>query len=325
MSETSILGHVSEELFLADYWQKKPLLIRSAWPNFEMPVDANELAGLALEEDVESRLIIGPDYAVEHGPFDEDRFSHLPALDWTLLVQAVDLWVPEVAEILRRFRFLPRWRIDDIMVSYATDGGGVGPHYDDYDVFLLQGSGQRHWQIGDYCDSESVVRHDCELKVLADFEPTEDWLLNPGDMLYLPPRIAHSGIAVGDCCTYSVGFRAPSAADILDDLATEMLSRGAVHEYLRDPPLRPCSDPDRIPIAYVKQVRELLYGIIDDDRILGEWFAQYMTQPKYPNLTEITYETRSAHIDLPAQAFGAGEKTESRQILHFSNGAIIET
>ena len=138
MREPSVLGRLSEEQFLSDYWQRKPLLIRNAWPNFQAPIDADELAGLALEDEVDSRLIIGSDYAVEQGPFAEERFASLPTNEWTLLVQAVDLWVPEVAEMLRRFSFLPRWRIDDIMVSYATDGGGVGPHFDDYDVFLLE-------------------------------------------------------------------------------------------------------------------------------------------------------------------------------------------
>ena len=209
MREASVLGTLSEERFLSDYWQQKPLLIRGAWPNFQAPIDADELAGLALEDEVESRLIIGSDYAVEQGPFAEERFASLPAREWTLLVQAVDLWVPEVAEMLRRFSFLPRWRIDDIMVSYATDGGGVGPHFDDYDVFLLQGSGQRRWQIGDYCDANSALSEHSQLKILDAFDAQQDWLLNPGDMLYLPPRLAHCGVAVGECCTYSVGFRAP--------------------------------------------------------------------------------------------------------------------
>ena len=323
MREPSVLGTLSEEQFLSDYWQQKPLLIRNAWPNFQAPIDADELAGLALEDEIESRLIIGSDCAVEQGPFAEDRFASLPTSEWTLLVQAVDLWVPEVAEMLRRFSFLPRWRIDDIMVSYATDGGGVGPHFDDYDVFLLQGSGQRRWQIGDYCDANSALSEHSQLKILDAFDAQQDWLLNPGDMLYLPPRLAHCGVAVGECCTYSIGFRAPSAADMLDDLATEMLSRGAAHDYLRDPPLRPCDDPELIPQSYIQQTRDLLHKIIDDDQVLGEWFAQYMTQPKYPHLTDITGETRRAHIALPDSTdstSGGGER-----VTRFSNGALINT
>ena len=292
----SILGEVSAAEFLAEYWQKKPLLIRGAIANFQPPIDGDELAGLALEPEVESRLVVGRDWQLEHGPFKPERFATLPSSHWTLLVQAVDLWVPEVAELLTRFDFLPPWRLDDIMVSYAQDGGSVGPHFDYYDVFLLQGEGTRRWQIGQRCDEQTPLTENAGLKILADFEPTDEWLLQPGDMLYLPPQFAHHGVAVGNCTTFSVGFRSPAASEMLDDLATELLSRGGAPRCLIDPPLTPELAQGPIPASYVGEVKKLLLEALDDDQILAEWFAQFMTAPKYPMLVDETGEQRSAML-----------------------------
>lgn len=304
-----ILGDISAQEFLADYWQKKPLLIRSAIANFEPPIDGDELAGLALEQEVESRLVIGKDWKLEHGPFSEDRFASLPASHWTLLVQAVDLWVPEVAELLQHFDFLPAWRIDDIMVSYAEDGGSVGPHFDYYDVFLIQGAGRRRWQIGAPCDAETALLKNTELKILEQFEPTEEWVLEPGDMLYLPPKIAHHGVAIGDCTTFSVGFRAPAATEMLDDLATELLTGIVAPNHLVDPPLTPAMAVDTIPDVYIQKVKSLLLETLDDDELLAQWFAQFMTAPKYPMLVDQTGEQRCATL-----------KQKDGSISHFENG-----
>ena len=294
-----VLGDISAEEFLADYWQKKPLLIRNAIPNFEPPIDGDELAGIALEQDVESRLVIGADWQLEHGPFTEERFQMLPSTDWTLLVQAVDLWVPEVAELLHEFNFLPPWRLDDIMVSYAEAGGSVGPHFDYYDVFLLQGAGQRRWQIGQRCDNDTPLATETDLKIIADFKATNEWVLNTGDMLYIPPQIAHHGVAVGDCTTFSIGFRTPAATEMLDDLATELLSRGPAPTYLMDPPLAPAMANSNISAAYVGKVKALLLDTLNDDQLLAEWFAQFMTEPKYPVLVDETGEERVASIENP--------------------------
>ena len=291
-----ILGHISKEEFLADYWQKKPFLVRNAIANFEPPIDGDELAGLSLEQEVESRLIIGEDWQLEHGPFAEERFSSLPASHWTLLVQAVDLWVPEVAELLQHFDFIPPWRIDDIMVSYAEDGGSVGPHFDYYDVFLIQGAGQRRWQIGSACDAETPLLKNTELKILQQFEPLSEWVLEPGDMLYLPPKIAHHGVAIGDCTTFSIGFRAPAATEMLDDLATELLTGIVAPNHLTDPPLTPEMAVDNIPNAYIKRVKSLLLETLDDDVLLAQWFAQFMTAPKFPMLVNQTGEQRRATL-----------------------------
>lgn len=296
-SNHSILGDLTADQFLAEYWQKKPLLIRNAIPNFEPPIDGDDLAGLSLEAEVESRLVIGDDWALEHGPFEESRFASLPEQNWSLLVQGVDLWVPEVADLLPSFDFLPSWRVDDIMVSYAEDGGNVGPHFDYYDVFLIQGEGQRHWQIGQLCSEADLHTDSTALKILKNLEVSDEWTLNPGDMLYLPPKIAHHGVAIGQCTTFSVGFRAPAATEMLDDLATELLSRDITPNHLQDPPLNAAMANEPISGAYIQQVKELLQQTLDDEQMLGEWFAQFMTEPKYPSLVGMTEELRSASLE----------------------------
>jgi 50S ribosomal protein L16 3-hydroxylase len=279
---------IDAEQFLRDYWQRKPLLIRQGLPGFHSPLDGDELAGLALEEDVESRIVMeqgfdGP-WELHHGPFGEADFRRLPDdSPWTLLVQAVDLWLPEVRALIDEFDFLPRWRIDDIMVSYANDRGGVGPHFDHYDVFLVQGSGKRRWQVGPSCDETSPLLEGTPLKILADFQATAEYILEPGDILYLPPRVAHLGEAVGECMTYSVGFRAPTGTEMLSDLATELASRDIDLDY-RDPPLTPDMASDTIDPAFIREARKVLYRILDDETLLGEWFASYMTAPRYPDL-----------------------------------------
>ena len=296
-SNHSILGDLTADQFLAEYWQKKPLLIRNAIPNFEPPIDGDDLAGLSLEAEVESRLVIGDDWALEHGPFEESRFASLPEQNWSLLVQGVDLWVPEVADLLSSFDFLPSWRVDDIMVSYAEDGGNVGPHFDYYDVFLIQGEGQRHWQIGQHCSEADLHTDSTALKILKNLEVSDEWTLTPGDMLYLPPKIAHHGVAIGQCTTFSVGFRAPAATEMLDDLATELLSRDITPNHLQDPPLNAAMANEPISGAYIQQVKELLQQTLDDEQMLGEWFAQFMTEPKYPSLVGMTEELRSASLE----------------------------
>ncbi|MFK3826092.1 JmjC domain-containing protein [Pseudomonas yamanorum] len=270
-----LLGGITAREFLRDYWQKKPLLIRQAIPDFESPIDADELAGLALEEEVESRLII------EHG---ERPWELLPEREWTLLVQAVDQFVPEVAELLENFRFLPSWRIDDVMISYAAPGGSVGPHFDNYDVFLLQGSGKRNWKIGQMCNSESPLLQHADLRILAEFEETAEWVLEPGDMLYLPPRLAHCGVAVDDCMTYSVGFRAPSAAEVLTHF-TDFLSQYLTdEERYTDADAQPVSDPHQIQADALDRLKSLLAEHMSDERMLLTWFGQFMTEPRYPEL-----------------------------------------
>jgi 50S ribosomal protein L16 3-hydroxylase len=221
---------------------------------------------------------------LRRGPFAEDAFSTLPEREWTLLVQAVDQFVPEVAELLENFRFLPSWRIDDVMISYAAPGGSVGPHFDNYDVFLLQGSGKRNWKIGQMCNSESPLLQHADLRILAEFEESAEWVLEPGDMLYLPPRLAHCGVAVDDCMTYSVGFRAPSAAEVLTHF-TDFLSQYLTdEERYTDADAQPVSDPHQIQADALDRLKSLLAEHMSDERMLLTWFGQFMTEPRYPEL-----------------------------------------
>jgi 50S ribosomal protein L16 3-hydroxylase len=282
-----LLGGLTAREFLRDYWQKKPLLVRQAIPDFESPISPDELAGLALEEEVESRLVIEHGerpWELQRGPFNEDTFQDLPERDWTLLVQAVDQFVPEVAELLEDFKFLPKWRIDDLMISFAAPGGGVGPHFDNYDVFLLQAHGHRRWQVGQMCDSDSPLLPHADLKILAQFEPTDEWVLAPGDMLYLPPCLAHCGTAEDDCMTYSVGFRAPSAAEVLTHFTDFLGQFLPDEERYSDADIQPSEDPNQIQRDALERLKTLLNEHMSDERLLMTWFGQFMTEPKYPEL-----------------------------------------
>ena len=280
-----ILGGISAREFLRDYWQKKPLLVRQAIPGFESPVSPDELAGLSLEEEVESRLVIEhgeTPWELRRGPFSEDSYQNLPERDWTLLVQAVDQLVPEVAELIEHFRFLPNWRIDDVMVSFAAPGGGVGPHFDNYDVFLLQAHGQRRWRVGQMCDSESKMLKHADLRILADFQGTDEWVLEPGDMLYLPPRLAHFGTAEDACMTYSLGFRAPSAAEVLTHFTDFLAQFLPDEERYSDADMLPIEDPHQIQSDALDRLRAMLTEHMGDERLLLTWFGQFMTEPRYP-------------------------------------------
>jgi len=277
------LGDMPIDIFLRDYWQKKPLLIRNAFPNFESPLDGDELAGLALEEDVESRLVLEKGktpWELRNGPFDEETFANLPETHWTLLVQAVDQWVPEVNLLLDNFRFIPNWRLDDIMISFAPDKGSVGPHFDYYDVFLLQGLGKRHWKIGQLCDVNSAHLQGTQLHILENFDAQDEWVLEPGDMLYIPPGVAHWGVAQGDCMTYSIGFRAPSHAAIVDELSHHIAQ--TLHNDLRfsDPYLTLQKNPGEITAEAITQIQQIIQQHFTADTIVN-WFGKHMTERKY--------------------------------------------
>ncbi len=280
------LGNLPLDAFLAEYWQKKPLLVRQALPGIKPPIATDELAGLACEEEVESRLIVQnaetDEWALTHGPFVEANFPALPKTHWTLLVQAVDHWVPAAADFLAQFYFIPSWRVDDLMISYSGDKGGVGPHYDNYDVFLVQVSGRRQWEVGGLYDESSPRRPDVPVRILTEWEPEESWVLDPGDLLYVPPRVGHNGIAVGeDCMTCSVGFRAPAHRDILLDFP-EYVGEGLSEEVrYADPDLVPQDNPGQITGEVVKKLQKILTRYVDDCDALAQWFGRYMTAPKY--------------------------------------------
>ncbi|SIN67860.1 50S ribosomal protein L16 3-hydroxylase [Parasphingorhabdus marina DSM 22363] len=301
--------------FVQDHWQKKPLMIPNPWEAWRNPLSADELAGLACEEEVESRLVTSgaegreTGWALEHGPIPEQRFSTLGESDWTLLVQAVDQYVPEVAALIEPFRFIPDWRIDDIMVSYAADGGGVGPHFDQYDVFLIQGAGQRRWQIGQACDEETLLLPHDDLRLLAEFEPQEEWICGPGDILYLPPGIAHNGTAVGDdCLTYSIGFRAPSTSELIGYWSDDMLADLVKDARFADPDLMLQENPGEIRAEALDRMHEMIRSRFDDRDAFRRWFGQYGSIPKYaehvdaPN-TEQSETDIAARLDAGSRLF----------------------
>jgi len=278
------LGDITISDFLTQYWQKKPLLIRNAFPNFEPLISADELAGLSLESDVNSRLVIqkGHDnWKVEHGPLKEERFANLSEKNWTLLVQHVDSLVPEVNELLNAFRFIPNWRLDDIMVSYATDNGGVGPHFDYFDVFLLQGEGKRRWRIGQTCNRHSKLIPNQPMKILTDFETTEDWVTEPGDLLYIPAQTAHWGEAVGESITYSIGFRAPSDAEILLDYSQEASIPLTDDNRYKDPDLTEQNNSGEISNNAIHKIMTTLQKYATDEDAITRWLGEYSTQLKY--------------------------------------------
>ncbi len=266
-------GAISVEEFLKDYWQKKPLLIRQALPDFISPISPDELAGLSLEEEFESRLVQGSvvdqQWSLTNGPFTEDTFSQLPEQDWTLLVQGVDRYVDEVYTLIKAFDFIPRWRFDDVMISYAAKGGSVGPHFDYYDVFLLQGSGRRRWYIGSkHCQLDNYLT-DVPLRIMDTFEAEYVWDVVPGDVLYVPPKVAHHGVSLDDeCTTLSFGYRAYSAAELFESINQQSADN---QQYYQDPVWESQNTPALIPSSAITQAQTILKINADD-------FARFVTR-----------------------------------------------
>ena len=276
----TLLGEISIDTFLKEYWHKKPLLIRGAIPNFEGFLTPNELAGMACEEDVQSRLVSyqKKQWKLEQGPFPEKRFAKLPERDWTLLVQSVNHHMQEGNDLLQQFNFIPHARLDDLMVSYAPDGGGVGPHFDSYDVFLLQGCGQRLWRISEQKDLSLVAG--APLRILQNFHSEQEWTLSEGDMLYLPPHVAHWGIAIGDCMTYSIGFRAPSAEELSGEFLNYLQMRRELSGRYSDPDLTVQSHPAEISAGMIKKVDSILDGLKWNEEDVASFLGQYLSEPK---------------------------------------------
>jgi len=281
-----LLGGLSPQQFMKRHWQKKPLLVRGALAGFTPLLARSELFDLAGQEGVESRLLSHGErgWKLKQGPFARRALPPITRPQWTLLVQGVDLHHAGVHSLMQQFRFVPDARLDDVMISYASDGGGVGPHFDSYDVFLLQASGQRRWRIGRQKDLTLV--ENLPLKILANFEPEEEYVLEAGDMLYLPPRWAHDGVAVGECMTYSIGFRQPARGE----LAREMLSRIAeeVAEELGDAPYRDprqpaVAHPGQVPQAMLDFARDAVARALRDSSQLSMALGEVLTEPK-PNV-----------------------------------------
>jgi 50S ribosomal protein L16 3-hydroxylase len=280
---SALLGGLTPQVFMRRHWQKQPLLIRQAFPGIVPPVSRTDLLALAGNEGVESRLIQhkGGEWTLRQGPFAKRQVPTAKTPAWTLLVQGVDLHVPQAHELMSRFRFVPDARLDDLMISYATDGGGVGPHFDSYDVFLLQVQGKRRWRIGRMSDPALVP--DVPLKILANFQPEEEWVLEPGDMLYLPPRWAHDGVAEGECMTCSIGFRAPAR----DEVGREVLQRlldgeePVANSALYRDPSQPATDtPGRIPSTLQEFTKEAVARLVESPKALACALGEWLSEPK---------------------------------------------
>ena len=292
-----LLGGLTPAEFLSEYWHKKPLLIKNAIPNFTGLLSPEELAGLACEDEVQSRIVeeINGQWHASHGPFDDEDFARLPEKPdpkhrWTLLVQTVNHYLPEASALLQQFDFIPHARLDDLMVSYAPDGGGVGPHFDSYDVFLLQGQGKRLWRVSEQTDLELI--EGAPLRILKNFDTAQEWLLEAGDMLYLPPQLAHWGIAVSDgkvdCMTYSIGFRAPKNQELAteflgymqDKLNQEQLTIAGMYE---DADLYLQEHAAEISTGMVTKVAAILKKIQWSNSDVADFLGTYLSEPK-PNV-----------------------------------------
>lgn len=276
--------------FMREHWQKEPLLMRGAARGLAHP-GAGLLAGLALEPEVESRIVSGQGpYRLSQGPFSADTFTQLPPRDWTLLVQSVDHYLTEVSLVLDSFDFLPAWRLEDVMISYATRGGGVGPHYDRYDVFLMQASGTRRWRLGPPCPPDAPLDPDSDLRVLRDMAVKREYVMVPGDVLYLPPWVAHWGLAEDDdCVTWSVGLRAPDPADLLDRAAEQaMVHRGGLYN---DPERRPCDDPGVLSERDLTDLAASAASLLENTALMRCALGQLLSEPRQ--------ETLDFHVDVP--------------------------
>ena len=277
----ALLNQLTPAEFLAEYWQKKPLVIRQAIPNFQGLLTPNELAGLACEEDAQSRIVQNNDdtWLLSHGPFDEETLTALPEKNWTLLVQSVNHHLTEAAALLSQFNFIPHARLDDLMISYAPTGGSVGPHMDSYDVFLLQGSGKRRWKINAKPDLTLV--DGVPLRILKHFDTEQEWVLEPGDMLYLPPNIAHYGISEDDnCMTYSIGFRVPKSQELIEGFLAHLQDTIQIEGLYEDADLSLQQHPAAISDAMIEKVSTILQSITWDKATVSDFLGCYLTEPK---------------------------------------------
>lgn len=270
--------------FLTNYWQKKPLVLRKALPEFINPISPDELAGLAMEEEIESRIVSekpdkAPHWYLKRGPFLESDFAKLPETHWTLLVQGVDRFIPEVAAMFAHFDFIPQWRIDDVMISYAVKEGSVGPHYDNYDVFLYQAKGSRKWSLTTKNCNESNYLTDIELRIMREFQVEEEYILEEGDMLYLPPHVGHYGKAISsECMTYSFGYRSYQGREVLNSFADYLSEHKQPTILYKDPDWSFNTESSELPEQAWLNAKQLLLQVVDDDLALKNWFGSFATQ-----------------------------------------------
>lgn len=278
--KNSVLNGMSTRQFLRDYWQKRPLLICQAVPGFKGLLSFAEMQALALRDDMQSRLVRERqgEWQVQHGPLRRSDYRGLKQTHWSLLVQGIEQQLASGRELLALFNFIPYARLDDLMVSFAPEGGGVGPHLDSYDVFLLQGGGHKRWQVSAQTDQRLIA--DAPLRLLRYFQPEQEWILGPGDMLYLPPRYAHYGVALNDNFTYSIGFRAPSRQELLTQFLTHMQDHLEMPGMYSDPDLKPCAHPAEINRAMLDQVESIITGLRWQRKDIVQFLGRYLTEPK---------------------------------------------
>jgi len=292
----ALLGGMTPAAFMRDIWHRKPLLIRQAVPEIVPPVSREALFELADRDEVESRLVthFRNRWKLEHGPFAAENLPSIKTRQWTLLVQGVNLHNAAGADLMGQFRFVPDARLDDLMISYASDGGGVGPHFDSYDVFLLQVSGRRRWRISSQTKLDLIP--DMPLKILADFSAEQEWVLEPGDMLYLPPQYAHDGVAEGECMTCSIGFRAPAYRELAGHFLAWLSETVEENEDLggryADPGERAVKHPALLPAGMTKAVTERLKAMQWDSKMVSEFLGTHLSEPKpsveFPEIPELT-------------------------------------
>jgi len=271
--------NISLATFLSEYWQKKPLFMPAAIAGFTDPLEPDELAGLACEEGIASRIVIehGNDqWQTRNGPFTEDSFAELPTDHWVLLVQDVNRYIRELDQLLSRFNFIPDWRIDDVMVSYAEPHGSVGPHVDQYDVFLLQGLGSRRWQISQ-AECGALVP-DIDLRILKDFTPEQEFIMQPGDVLYLPAGVQHHGVGDEVCMTYSIGFRAPDQFELLSDYVDDCILNNVERlPRYTDHSLTGSKDSGEITAEALNKIVQQIKQIPSTETAIQHWFGAFIT------------------------------------------------
>lgn len=290
---------ITTDEFLRDYWQQKPLYIPAALNNFTDPLEPEELAGLACEDEIAARIILNKDnndWQVRHNPFSEDDFTQLPETHWTVLVQDLNKHIRELDLLLDAFDFLPSWRIDDVMASYAAPHGGVGPHTDQYDVFLLQGMGTRCWQVCSAQENEPLIE-DIDVRILKNFNAEQEFLLQPGDMLYLPPGVQHFGESDKPCMTYSIGLRAPTQLELLGDYIDQLTlqQNSSTDSRYRDPALTK-QDSGEITKYATDEIISLIRNIPDNDVEIKDWFGKFITST-HQTLTDIPIEPSTDQDD----------------------------
>ena len=277
---SALLGSLSVDIFLRDYWQKKPLLIRGAITNFSGLLSPQQLIELACTEDAQARLVIQRhgQYELRQSPFTAKNFKGLSKAHWTVLVQGVNHHLHSAADLLKKFNFIPHARLDDLMISYAPKGGGVGPHFDSYDVFLLQGMGHRRWQISTQADRTLI--EGAPLRILKNFKVEQEWILEPGDMLYLPPHCAHHGIAEDDCMTYSIGFRTPAYQELAEQFLVYLQDRICIEGMYADPDLKTQKHASEISSDMLKQVASAIKQVRWDKDDIANFLGCYLSEPK---------------------------------------------